>query len=144
MVIVLTLLLLIVVLAFVGYPLVRSAVREAAGSAAPAQEQREQLLGERENVLSTLKDLEPEHSIGNLSDGDYDVLRAAQRHKAVAIFREIDRLDDPRPAVVAQHPSMLDHLMLDEQLEEEIARARWRLNGTDPDTAPRTQGPAVA
>ena len=144
MVIVLTLLLLIVVLAFVGYPLVRPAVRAAAGSAAPEQEQREQLLGERENVLSTLKDLELEHSIGNLSDGDYDALRAAQRHKAVAIFRELDRLDDPGPAAVAQHPSMLDHLTLDEQLEEEIARARQRLNGTDPDTAPGTQGPAVA
>src|SRR2546430_15358065 len=148
MVIVLTLLLLIVVLAFVGYPLLRPAVREAAGSAAPAQEQREQLLGERENVLATLKDLELEHSIDNLSDGDYDALRAAQRHKAVALFRELDRLDDPRPAVVSHHPSMLDHLTLDEQLEEEIARARQRLNGTDPDTAPLSpegrSGPSVA
>src|SRR5436190_17448058 len=143
MVVVLTLLLLIVVLAFVGYPLVRPAVPAAAEPAAPAQEQREQLLGERENVLSTLKDLELEHSIGNLSDGDYDALRTAQRHKAVAIFRELDGLDDPGPAVVSHHPSMLDHLTLDEQLEEEIARARQRLNGTDPDTTPGTEGPAV-
>ena len=95
MVVVLTLLLLIVVLAFVGYPLLRPAVLAAAGPAAPAEEQRAQLLGERENVLSTLKDLELEHSIGNLSDGDYDALRAAQRHKAVAIFRAAGRL---RPA----------------------------------------------
>ena len=134
---------LIVVLAFVGYPLLRPAVPEAAEPAAPAEEQREQLLGERENVLSTLKDLELEHSIGNLSDGDYDALRTAQRHKAVALFRELDRLDDPGPAVVSHHPSMLDHLTMDEQLEKEIARARQRLNGIDPDTAPGTQGPAV-
>ena len=138
MVIVLTLLLLIVVLAFVGYPLLRPAVREAAELAEPAEEQREQLLGERENVLSTLKDLELEHSIGNLSDGDYDALRVAQRHKAVAIFRELDRLDANGPAVAAQHPSVLDHLTLDEQLEEEIARARQRLNGANPDPAPRS------
>src|ERR671923_1772516 len=104
MVIVLTLLLLIAVLAFVGYPLLRPAVREADELAAPAEEQREQLLGERENVLSTLKDLELEHSIGNLSDGDYDALRAAQRHKAVAIFRELDHLDADGRAVAAQHP----------------------------------------
>src|SRR5437763_9914930 len=121
MVVVLTLLLLIVVLAFVGYPLLRPAVREAAEPVAPVEEQREQLCGERENVLSTLKDLELEHSIGNLSDGDYDALRTAQRHKAVAIFRELDRLDDNGPVVAAQHPSALDHLTLDEQLEEQIA-----------------------
>src|SRR5919199_6721142 len=108
MVIRLTLLLLIVVLAFVGYPLLRPAVPETTEPAVPAEEQREQLLGERENVLSALKDLELEHSIGNLSDSDYDALRTAQRHKAVAIFRELDRLDDPGPAAVSHHPSMLD------------------------------------
>jgi hypothetical protein len=148
MVVVLTLLLLIVVLAFVGYPLLRPAVPAAAQPTAPAEEQREQLLGERENVLATLKDLELEHSIGNLSDGDYDALRAAQRHKAVAIFRELDRVDANGPPVAVQHPSVLDHLTLDEQLEEEIARARQRLNGTDPDTAPLApegrSGPASA
>jgi hypothetical protein len=126
---------------------VRPAVPAAAEPVAPAEEQREQLRGERENVLSTLKDLELEHSIGNLSDGDYDALRAAQRHKAVAIFRELDRLDSNGTAPAAQHPSVLDHLTLDEQLEEEIARARQRLNGTDPDTAPLSSdgrsGPAV-
>jgi hypothetical protein len=139
--------LLIVVLAFVGYPLVRPAVPAAVEPVAPAEEQREQLRGERENVLTTLKDLELEHSIGNLSDGDYDALRAAQRHKAVALFRELDRLDDTGPAVAAQHPSVLDHLTLDQQLEEEIARARQRLTGTDQDTGPLSRegrsGPAV-
>jgi hypothetical protein len=126
---------------------VRPAVPAATEPAAPAEEQREQLLGERENVLSTLKDLELEHSIGNLSDGDCDALRTAQRHKAVAIFRELDRLDDPGRATVSHHPSMLDHLTLDEHLEEEIARARQRLNGTDPDMAPLSpegrSGPTV-
>jgi len=144
MVVVLTLLLLIIVLAFVGYPLLRPAVRETAEPAAPAEQQREQLLGERENVLSTLKDLELEHSIGNLSDGDYDALRTAQRHKAVAIFRELDRLDDSGPVAVSHHPSMLDHLTLDEQLEEEITRARQRLNGNDSDMMPGTESPAIA
>ena len=98
-------------------------------------------------MLATLKDLELEHGIGNLSDGDYGALRAAQRHKAVAIFRELDRIDDNEPAAAARHPSVLDHLTLDEHLEEEIARARQRLNGTDPDTAPLApdgrSGPAV-
>src|ERR671930_262501 len=140
MVIALTLLLLLVVLAFVGYPLLRPAVPAGAEPAAPAEEQREQLLGERENALATLKDLELEHSIGNLSDGDYDALRAAQRHKAVAIFGELDRLDTDGPAVAVQHPSVLDHLTLDEQLEEEIARARQRLNGTDRAGAPLPPG----
>jgi hypothetical protein len=143
MVVLLTLLLLLVVLAFVGYPLLRPAVPEAGEPAAPAQEQREQLLGERENVLSVLKDLELEHSVGHLSDGDYDALRAAQRHKALAIFRELDRLDDPGPVSVAHPPAVLDYLALDERLEEEIARARQRLEGTGLDAAPGTAGPAA-
>src|SRR5438094_1927372 len=136
MVVVLTLLLLIAVLAFVGYPLLRPAVPEAIAPAAPMEQQREQLLGERENVLSTLKDLALEHSIGNLSDGDYGALRAAQRHKAVTILRELDHLDDGATTPVSRHPSALDHPTLDEQLEEEIARARQRLDGAQPETVP--------
>lgn len=120
MIVAVTLALLIAVLLFVGYPLVRTHAPEREEVEEPAASQLNRLLSERENALGALKELELEHGIGNLSDEDYAALRGAQRHKAVAILREMDRLgDSPRPS--AGPPD------LDEQLEAEIARARRRL-----------------
>ncbi len=127
MILVLTVALLVAVLAFVGYPLLRAPGPAHDDRVAPAVGQRAQLAAEREHAIAALKDLEFEHSIGNLSDDDYESLRAAQRHKAVAILSELDRLDEPAPAAVAEAPLCTDHLALDARLEEEIARARQRL-----------------
>src|SRR5579884_688981 len=125
MVVVVTLILLALVVAFVGYPLLRPS--SPATAEGPAAGQRDQLLAERENALAALKDLELEHSIGNLSRDDYDALRAAQRRKAVAILRELDEVRDAVDAPADAPPSPLDNLALDARLEEEIARARRRL-----------------
>src|SRR5579875_4108383 len=78
------------VLLFVGYPLLRPSAPETVEAVPPAVGQRERLLAEREQALSTLKELEFEHSIGNLSDDDYAALQSAHRHKAVAILRKLD------------------------------------------------------
>lgn len=125
MVLVVTLILLALVFAFVGYPLLRPASPTAIEG--PAAGQRDQLLAERENTLAALKDLELEHSIGNLSREDYDALRAGQRRKAVAILREMDEVRDAVDAPVGSPPSALDNLALDTRLEGEIAHARRRI-----------------
>lgn len=119
MIIAVTLLLLIAVLAFVGYPLLRPAVEAGDAAQTPGAGQMQQLLSERENTLAALKDLEFEHSVGNLSTADYEALRGAQRHKAVALLREIDSLG-PEESTMS----------LDERLEASIARARQALQET--------------
>lgn len=134
MVLIVTLLLLVAVLAFVGYPLLQSPAAAPDDRIAPVAEQRAQLLAERENAVSALKDMEFEHGIGNLSDADYESLRSAQRHKAVAILGELERLDEATATTAtadatapASPPTPTDHPALDTRLEEEIARARQRL-----------------
>lgn len=133
MTIVFALLLLALVLAFVGYPLLRPAPDAHAES--PATGQRDHLLVERENVLATLKDLEMDHSIGNLSRDDYDALRTGQRHRAVAILRELDEAGDAAETPANAQPSVFDHLALDTRLEDEIAAARQRLDTGEKATA---------
>jgi len=133
MILVVTLLLLAAVLVFVGYPLLRPSEPEAMEQAMeqvppPATGQRERLLAEREHVLATLKELEFEHGIGNLSDEDYAELQAPQRRKAVAILRELDSsgVDSGDTAGA----SARDEPDVDARLEAEIARERARLAGT--------------
>ena len=127
-----TLALLVAVLIFVGYPLLQSGVPREVEAIPPSLGQREQLVSQREHALSTLKELEFEHSIGNLSDADYAALHGAHRHKAVAIMRELDSLEitaDAAPAPV------VDDSTLDARLEDDIARARQRLTGHGPGSA---------
>jgi len=141
MILLFTFLLLAVVLAFIGYPLLAASQTvphddlDAAASAA-ATEQREQLLSERQSVLATLKDLQFDHEIGNLSDRDYDALQGPHRRKAVTILRELDHADDSTLATPERaRAGTLDQLALDDRLEGEIARVRARLSRPDGGTA---------
>jgi len=129
MILVVTLLLLAATLVFVGYPLLWPSEPEVAEQASPpATGQRERLLAEREHVLATLKELEFEHGIGNLSDEDYAELQAPQRRKAVTILRELDSAGVDTGDTVSA--SILEDRDVDARLEAEIARERVRLAGT--------------
>lgn len=127
MILAVTLILLVLVLAFVGYPLLRPAPVPHEDEPTPIAGQREQLVAEREHALAALTDLEFERGVGNLSEGDYATMRAAQRHKAVAILQELDRLEPASLARAAQRPPHADDL--DARLEAEIARIRNSLAG---------------
>ena len=133
MILLFTFLLLAVVLAFVGYPLLaasQTVPHDDPDAAAPAAEteQRERLLSERQSVLATLRDLQFDHEIGNLSDRDYDALQGPHRRKAVTILRALDHADDSTPATPGRaQAGTLAQLALDDRLEAEIARVRARL-----------------
>ena len=130
MIIAVTVLMLVAVLLFVGYPFLRPRAHVADELDLPATGQREQLLAERENALAVLKDLELEHDIGNISREDYDALRLAQRHRAVAIMRELDEVATPVSDATPAFHNVLDNLALDDRIEAEISQARRRLDDT--------------
>lgn len=158
MILVVTLLLLAAVLIFVGAPLLRPSVTVSQQAPTPAAEQRAQLLSEREAALEALRDLEFERGIGNLDDADYAALRGAQRHKAVAILRELETLDSgdapaqattattqgPAEAARATASTVRDEAALDARLEAEIAQARRRLAASLADGAAARRCPACA
>jgi len=141
MILLFTFLLLAVALAFIGHPLLAASQTiphddlDAVASAA-ATEQRERLLSERQSVLATLKDLQFDHEIGNLSDREFDALQGPHRRKAVTILRALDHADDSASAT-PERPSggTLEQLALDDRLEAEIARVRARLSRPDGGTA---------
>jgi len=138
MILLFTFLLLAVVLAFVGYPLLaasQTAPHDEAVATGAATEQRERLMSERQSVLATLKDLRFDHEIGNLSDRDYDALQGPHRRKAVTILRALDHADDSAPATAERASAgTLEQLALDDRLEAKIARVRARLSHPDAGT----------
>jgi len=124
--------LLFALLAFVGYPLLQAVNERSGEQDRPELGQRRRLLAEHEQALATLKDLEFEHSVGNLSDQDYAAQCAPYRHKAITILRELDRLaagsardgDDGERLVPPRSAGRLE-----DRLEDEITRARQRMEG---------------
>jgi type II secretory pathway component PulM len=73
----------------VGAPLRRGA--DAAEEAATAE--RDQLEAARDAKYREIRELELDHRTGKLSDADFKALDRQLRGEAVAILRELDRLE---------------------------------------------------
>ena len=82
-------LLLLAVLAAIGYPIF-------AGQKAPAEsivddgDERHKLVSAKESAFVALKDLEFDYKTGKIDDGDYDMLKNQYEAEAVAILKKID------------------------------------------------------
>ena len=94
MLLLVSLCLVVAVLVYVGYPVLRPGVSGQRGPSSRTRtlERHQRLLSERAKALAALRELEFERGIGNISDADYAALRQTQRSKAVAVLREIDEL----------------------------------------------------
>ena len=143
MLLLVSLCLLAVVLVYVGYPVLRPGVSVQLGPSSRTRtlERHQRLLSERAKALAALRELEFEHSIGNISDADYAALRQTQRSKAVAVLREIDelgiglKLDSPaRTAPSSLLDEAGDH---EAYLEDRIAGRRRQLSQAAMPPAPR-------
>lgn len=130
-----SLLTLVAVLLYIGYPLIARVQAEGSSGAADKEDealagQRERLLSERESVFTALSDLEFDHQMGDISEEDYEPMRVAQRRKAVAILRELDSTSAIEQTA-GMHVDDEEEAPLDRYVEDEIARARRRLRQTD-------------
>src|SRR5438874_11882740 len=107
MLLLVSLCLLAVVLVYVGYPALRPGVSVPRGPSGRTRtlERHQRLLSERAKALAALRELEFEHSLGNISDADYAALRQAQRNQAMAVLHEVAKTGvtvSPRPAPSAR------------------------------------------
>lgn len=75
------------------------------------------LADQHETIFTTLRDLDFDHAVGKITDGDYTVLRQNLLAKAAAIMTQIDQ-----EQAVAQ-------AALDARIEAEILAVRPKLNG---------------
>jgi len=79
----------VVVFVAVGYPLLRPG-RGRGGLASAEYREVEDLLAERDAAYSAAEEAEFEFHLGNLSQQDYEELRARYRRRAEDIVRELE------------------------------------------------------
>ncbi|MBI4300775.1 MAG: zinc-ribbon domain-containing protein [Chloroflexi bacterium] len=102
--------------AFVGFPLldVSEEEREARENA-----DLNELLLERDSIFAAMSELDADHSIGTLSDGDHAQLKASYEEKALKVLRALDKLSyDASLGVEALHEDEIERQV------EELRRGR--------------------
>jgi hypothetical protein len=98
--------------------------------------QREELLSQRDAAYAAIKELDFEYQLGNLSEQDYEDLRARYRDRAVGVLRQLDALG--REEAAARRPGgrrpQPDGGALDE-IEQAVALLRQKREGREPSLA---------
>jgi hypothetical protein len=109
---------LLLVAAFVSRPFVQTARRLAANDRT-----RSALLAERERLLTALRELDFDYSLGKIPEEDYPAQRAELIRNGAEVIRKLDEL----PAVVSPAPIIHSekHVSLtDDDVEDLIAKRR--------------------
>lgn len=104
-----------VAIAAAGYPLFKARTEEALTVAGEAA--MESLRTQRDAVYASIKELDFDHEMGNLSGKDHTDLRERYTRKAVAILKALD--EQPRLAPVGAWDEGLD-----DAIEQEVAAVR--------------------
>ena len=91
MVVFVALLMTAAVFALVGYPLLRPG-RGKGDLVSTDHREAEDLLARRDEAYAAIKELEFEFHLGNLSQRDYEELRARYRQRAQDILRELEAI----------------------------------------------------
>jgi hypothetical protein len=116
----------VAVFAFVSYPLLRPGRSEA--DLVPTDHQgREDLLAQRDAAYAAIKELEFELHLGNLSQKDYDDLRARYRRRAADILRRLDATE--REAARARSTEPPRDGGTPEEIERAVALLRQQKEG---------------
>ena len=112
----LTLALAVLVILFVGRPLLRqNGSKPAAGTAATddLEHRRSTLLAEHDRLLATLQELDFDQALGKIPAEDYPVQRGALMQRAAGILRELDQIQGQAVAQTAE-----------ERIEQAVAARR--------------------
>jgi zinc-ribbon domain len=108
----------LLVAAFVGWPFLQTANRLAAGDRT-----RSALLAERERLLSVLRELDFDYSLGKIPEEDYPLQRAELIQRGAEVMRKLDELPAVDiPATVA-HPEKRA-APTDDDIEDLITKRR--------------------
>ncbi len=99
-------LVIVVVMAFVAYPLFAAPEEKTA----PMPEALDGLIAQRDSAYDAIRDLDLDYQLGKLSQNDYHALREKYKLRAASALQQIDALPGREGA--------------DERIEEEVARLR--------------------
>jgi hypothetical protein len=130
------LLMTVAVFALVSYPLLRPG-RSRGDLIATNHRGAEDLLAQRDAAYAAIKELEFEFHLGNLSQGDYEDLRARYRQRAADILRRLDAAE--REAAAAHKKARGAKPSRDggaaEEIERAVALLRQQREGKTPATS---------
>jgi hypothetical protein len=128
------LLMTVAAFALVGYPLLRPK-RAEEDLLSTNHRGTEELLSQRDAAYAAIKELEFEYHLGNLSQKDYEDLRARYRQRAADILRQLDAAE--RAAAAARKKARAVEPSRDGGTAEEIERAVALLRQQQEGKAPR-------
>ncbi|MBI4757411.1 MAG: zinc ribbon domain-containing protein [Chloroflexi bacterium] len=106
-----------VAIAAAGYPLFKARTEEALTVA--GETAMESLRAQRDAVYASIKELDFDHEMGNLSGKDHTDLRERYTRKAVAILKALD--EQPKLAPVVESSEALGD---EDEIEREVAAVR--------------------
>jgi hypothetical protein len=112
----LTLALAVLVILFVGRPLIRQIGSKPAADTAATdvlEHRHSTLLAERDRLLATLQELDFDQALGKIPAEDYPVQRGALMQRAAGIMRELDQVQGQAGAQTAE-----------ERIEQAVAARR--------------------
>lgn len=84
--------LLIAVVLYIAYPLLKE--EEAKAEQGKQSSQRDLLLEQKVDVIANLKDIEMDYRMGKLSEEDYQALKLDFEGQAVGIFQKLESLGE--------------------------------------------------
>lgn len=91
---------------YVVYPLYRGRIQRAV----PESPELKELAARRDAIYASIKELQFDKELGNLSDQDYQELAEKYKHKAASVLKELDATGERAP--------------LEKRLEKEIRAVR--------------------
>ncbi len=86
--------LFILVILYVAYPFLMDVQQEQEKERKLTR--REKAVRAKNEVFTTLKDIEMDYHMGKLSEDDYQLLRVEFEERAIEAFDEVDRLNQKR------------------------------------------------
>jgi hypothetical protein len=92
-----SILLILSVALLAAFTVSRPFMERSAGNTGLPDKERSSLLAERERVLDALQELDFDHALGKIPEGDYPVQRAALLRKGADVLERLDALGPETP-----------------------------------------------
>jgi hypothetical protein len=107
-------------LAWIVFPFLRRDQGIAVEDRSP-RKQYEQLLHQYQQIISTIRELDEDHSTGKVQPDEYDRERPLWAQRGVKILKQLDQLEQEHPSLCAvAKPS--DDQAIDDAIEAAISR----------------------
>lgn len=119
-------LILAVLVAWVGSPLLRRRKRLNSDENL-LQKQRERLLMVYERVLNNVRDLDEDHSTGKMPTDDYHSERELWVQRGIQVLKSLDQLDASNVLTSSVQVDDIDQA-IDQKIEDAIAAYRAKVN----------------